>query len=148
MPHNDLRMQRIAEEVLLLAWHFGEIEYDDQHGRWVMLPRFPLPPRIGRPDCALLIKLPLEYPAVPPHGVFVDRDLPLDQHYFPAGSRFNPHSREGWAWLCLHAKEDDPSAWQPAARAADGDNLLVLLALVRALLDREMRAGAGEATWA
>jgi hypothetical protein len=130
-----LRQRWIAEEALILALGFGEIDYDEQDGRWVMLPRFPISRRLGRPSCALLIKLPPAYPAVPPFGVFVDRDLPLDLHYFPESGTLNPHAQHGWAWLCLHAAEHDKRAWRPGVSPQSGDNLLVLLTLVRALLD-------------
>jgi len=130
-----LRRQRIAEEVLLLALHFGEVEFDELAGQWVMLPHFPVSPRLGRVSSALLIKLPGAYPAVAPFGVYVDRDLPLDAHYFPDAGDLNPLAHNGWAWLCLHTPKGASSAWRPGASIADGDNLLTLLILVRALLD-------------
>lgn len=137
---DHLRWRWIEEEVLMLALRFGEVEYDRPDGRWLMLPRFPLSRRFDRPDCALLVKLPLAYPAVPPFGVYVDRDLPLDEHFFPDAGNLNPHAADGWAWLCLHAREGVRDAWRPGARPTDGDNLLVLLVLVRALLDGAARA--------
>ena len=136
---DHLRRRWVEDEVCRLALRFGEVEYDERAGSWVMLPRFPLGPRLGRPDCALLIELPPAYPAIPPYGVYVDRDLPLDDHYFPQDGDLNPHAHEGWAWLCLHARRGDSGAWRPGARVPDGDNLLVLLVLVRALLDGAAR---------
>ncbi len=109
-----------------------------------MLPRFPLAPGFGRANCALLVELPAAYPAIPPDGVYLDHDLPLDDHYFPYASEFNPYARAGWGWLCLHARRGDIRAWRPGARVAEGDNLLILLVLARALLDETARRWAGE----
>lgn len=129
------RRQRVEEEVLLLGLHFGEVEYDDQKGSWIMLPRFPLSRRFDRADCAVLIKLPMAYPAIPPFGLFVDSNLPLHSHYFADGGKLNPYADQGWAWLCMHARQGDTRSWRPGPSAAQGDNLLVLLVLARALLD-------------
>jgi hypothetical protein len=104
-----------------------------------MLPRFPIAARLGRPTCAVLIKLPPAYPSVPPYGVFIDRDLRLGDHYYPEASRYNQHAGDGWAWLCLHPHANDTTAWQPGRSVAEGDNLLVLLMLVRAMLDEQAR---------
>lgn len=138
-----LRQRWVEEEACRLALHFGEVEYDECDGSWVMLPHFPLAPGLGRAATALLVELPAAYPAIPPDGVYVDRDLPLDDHYFPQASEFNPYAREGWAWLCLHARRGDKAAWRPGARVGAGDNLLVLLVLARALLDESARRWAG-----
>jgi hypothetical protein len=134
-----LRLRRVEDEALLLGLHFGEVEYDDQAGSWIMLPRFPLSPRFDRKSCAMLIELPAAYPAVPPFGVFVDCDLTLLDHYFPDAGTLNPHANQGWAWLCLHARRGDIGSWRPSARVIEGDNLLILLVLARALLDEAVR---------
>jgi hypothetical protein len=120
MRRDHLRERWIIEEVLLLALHFGEVEYDDVAGGWIMLPRFPISPRLGRDNCALLIKLPPTYPSISPHGVFVDRDLNLSGHYFPDADNYNEHADDGWAWLCLHAPGEDPATWQPSAPMSSG----------------------------
>jgi Prokaryotic E2 family E len=139
MQCDYLRDRWIEDEVLQLALRFGEIDFDERAKSWIMLPRFPIAPRLGRASCAVLIKLPAAYPSVPPYGVFIDRDLELDDHYYPESGGFNQHADQGWAWLCLHPHAKDTTAWQPGRSVAEGDNLLILLVLVRAMLDEHAR---------
>jgi hypothetical protein len=139
MRRDTMRDRWVDDEVVQLALYFGEVEFDDQARSWIMVPRFPIASRLGRTDCAVLIKLPPVYPAVPPYGIFVDQDLELLEHYYPEATDYNEYAEAGWAWFCLHPRAKDTTTWQPGRSVAEGDNLLVLLALVRAMLDEQAR---------
>jgi hypothetical protein len=132
---DHLRQRRIEDEVYLLALQYREVNYDDKHGHWVMIPRFPLPAGLGRLSCALLIEVPQSYPTVPPRGVYLDRDLDIGEHFFADPGHLNHYADKGWAWLCLHEADGQHSSWRPGQHAASGDNLLVMLLLVHAMLD-------------
>lgn len=67
--------QWVYREAWLLARQFGTVEYDDEDGRWVHIPRFPLPAGWDRPTTGLLLVLPNGYPHVPPDGFYMDRFL-------------------------------------------------------------------------
>lgn len=130
-----IRQRRVAEEALLLALHFHDVDFDDRDARWVMIRRFPLPPGLCRPVCALLFALPPAYPSVPPRGVFLDRDLGLPLHFLPERGPSNPYADDGWGWLCLLQDREQQGSWSPRRTITGGDNLLVLATLVRALID-------------
>jgi hypothetical protein len=135
----DRRKRRIYQEIILLAQRFEAINYDDVDFEWVHIPRFELPPGLGRPYTQLLILLPAGYPAIPPDGFYLDKRLPLSSHYFQDRSH-NPLSHKGWAWYCIHTQK---ASWTPRASILDGDNLLTYVELIRAVLTAAAR---GEAT--
>jgi hypothetical protein len=134
MAQLDLRRRRLEAEVAFLEPIYGPIEYDLESWRWLMVLQFPLPPGLQRPYSAVLIDLPRAYPAVAPHGVYLDRDLPLNDHFFAHSIELEEYHQQGWAWLCLHEERHHSSSWHPAAKAADGDNLYSILLLVSAML--------------
>ena len=139
---NSMRLQRIIQEVMLLARENGMVEYDEEDGRWVHLPDFSLPDGWDRATTGMLLVLPDGYPHIPPDGFYVDRflrtrsGLRLD-HYFEDLSQYNPYAAQGWAWFCIHLKN---GSWRPAASIEDGDSLFTLTALIRAILTEVVSA--------
>jgi hypothetical protein len=134
MSHS--RLQRVYQEALLLARQFGVVDYDDEDGRWVQIPRFPLPLGWDRRTTGLLLVLPSGYPHVPPDGFYIDRFLRTRngqrvEHYFEREGSHNPYTDQGWGWFCIHL---DRGAWRPTGDVFHGDNLLKLTALIRAIL--------------
>jgi hypothetical protein len=128
--------QWVYREACLLARQFGTVEYDDEDGRWVEIPHFPLPAGWDRPATGLLLVLPNGYPHVPPDGFYMDRCLRIRRgqkvgHYFEEGGIHNPYAAKGWAWFCIHP---DREAWYPTSDLVSGDNLFKLVALIRAIL--------------
>lgn len=134
MSHSQV--QRVYQEALLLARQFGVVDYDDEDGRWVYIPHFPLPVGWDRRTTGLLLVLPSGYPHMPPDGFYIDRFLRTRNgqqvdHYFEERSRHNPYAGKGWGWFCIHL---DRGAWRPTGDVLHGDNLLKLTALIRAIL--------------
>jgi hypothetical protein len=130
------RARRVLQEAVLLARHFGVVDYDDEDGSWLHIAHFGLPVGWDRPSTALLIELPPAYPHVPPDGFYLDRLLrtALGQsvdHYFENPGAYNRHADRGWAWFCIHLNR---GTWRPRADVAGGDNLLKLTVLIRAIL--------------
>lgn len=133
---NRSRVQRVYQEALLLARHFGVVDYDDEDGLWVHIPCFPLPVGWDRQTTGLLLELPGGYPHVPPNGFYIDRLLRTASgrqvsHYFEERGRFNPYADKGWGWFCIHLER---GSWRPTGSVLHGDNLLKLTALIRAIL--------------
>jgi hypothetical protein len=133
---SHFRVRRVYQEALLLAQEFGVVDYDDEDGRWVHIPHFPLPVGWDRQYTGLLLELPSGYPHIPPDGFFIDRFLRTAaglrvEHYFEERGSYNPHADKGWGWFCIHL---DRRAWQPMSDVYQGDNLLKLAALIRAIL--------------
>jgi hypothetical protein len=130
------RVQRVHQEALLLARQFGVVDYDDEDGRWVHIPRFPLPTGWDRPTTDLLLVLPSGYPHVPPDGFYIDRFIRTSSgqrvdHYFEERGTYNPYAEKGWGWFCIHLEQ---GSWCPTGDVLRGDNLLKLTALIRAIL--------------
>jgi len=135
------RVQRVYQEALLLARQFGIVDYDDEDGRWVHIPAFPLPEGWDRRTTGLLLVLPDGYPHIPPDGFYIDRFLRTRSgrrvsHYFEERSGYNPYVDKGWGWFCIHL---DHRAWRPTGDVTSGDNLLKLAALIRAILTEVAR---------
>ncbi len=134
MSHS--RVQRIIQEALLLAKQFNVVEYDDEDGRWVHVPQFPLPAGWDRQTTGLLLILPNGYPHVPPNGFYIDRFLRTCSggridHYFEQEGSYNPFANQGWGWFCVHLNQ---GIWRPTGNVLYGDNLAKLAALIRAIL--------------
>lgn len=130
------RKDRVYQEALLLARHFGEVEYDEEDGQWLYVPHFSLPAGWDRPATGLMWVLPGSYPHLPPDGFYIDRYLRTHRgqrigHYFEERGTYNPYADKGWAWFCIHLER---GAWRPAADVMRGDSLLKLAALIRAIL--------------
>ena len=133
---NRTQARRVYQEALLLARHFGTVDYDDEDGRWVQIPHFPLPSGWDRAVTALLLDLPSGYPHVPPDGFYIDRFLRTRRgqridHYFEERGTYNPYADKGWGWFCIHPNR---GAWRPTSDLIGGDNLFKLTALIRAIL--------------
>jgi hypothetical protein len=128
--------QRVYREAVLMARQFGTVEYDDEDGRWVHIPRFPLPEGWDRATTALMLVLPSGYPHVPPNGFYIDRFLRTQRgrridHYFEERGGYNPYADKGWGWFCIHLRQ---RAWRPTGNVVGGDNLLKLTLLIGAIL--------------
>jgi hypothetical protein len=133
---NSSRRDRVYREALLLARQFGEVEYDEEDGQWLCVPRFPLPAGWDRRTTGLMWVLPGSYPHLPPDGFYIDRFLRTHRgrrigHYFEERGAYNPYADKGWAWFCIHL---DRGAWRPTGNVMPGDSLLKLTALIRAIL--------------
>jgi hypothetical protein len=139
------RMQRVYQEVLLLAQQFGVVDYDNEDGRWIHIPDFELPVGWDQQKTGLLLVLPSGYPHVPPNGFYIDRFLRTCDghrvsHYFEEQGDYNPYADRGWGWFCIHL---DQGAWRPTSDVLCGDNLLKLAALIRAILTEVAARHAG-----
>src|SRR3989442_477990 len=70
------RKLRIECEILMIAPRFadrGGIDYDEENGDWMRIPRFALPDRWQDRWAQLLIVFPQTYPVSPPLGFYLDK---------------------------------------------------------------------------
>lgn len=116
------RKQRIAIEIATLALHYGEIEFDDEDGTWVLIRSFPLPHGIEPGFTPLLITLPIVYPMLPPSRFFISPGLPIKDHYYEA----NALRDKNYAWYCLHLE----NGWNESSDIWSGDNLMTVTAAI------------------
>lgn len=125
---NRLRMKRLKQEVLALAVQYGEVQWDDKTGSWIIIRWFPLPKGLGKPITRLLITLPSGYPIVPPnhYDFYMEKGLHLQHHYYEYGHK---RDNEDWAWFCLEIE-----GWRPSSQIWNGDNLLTLMEMVTVAL--------------
>jgi hypothetical protein len=145
--------ERLKAEVSLAAATFSRSERvtvtSGRRGAWVIVMDFPLPRGYSRTVSDLAIRLPDDYPNVPPDGFFLDGGLELMgggiPHYFEAQGPFVmgwtvpplPNRRdEKWAWACLHIRQ-----WRPAANAVRGDCLVTVCRLAGDALVRWAKKG-------
>lgn len=68
---------RIEKELTLLRERYPDLEYREE-GRWVRVPRYPLPPGWNRAATDVAFQIPPAFPGTPPYGIYV-----------PAGLTFN-----------------------------------------------------------
>jgi hypothetical protein len=126
------RLQRIYEEVLTLSRRFGQVDWDDEAGLWVLIHKLPLPPQYKKRFTACLIELAPTYPETPPSYTHVDPDLDItNSHYHDAHLK-----SKGYKWLCAHLQ-----SWHPADPWPKGDNLITIVASVRQQLNLIKPAG-------
>jgi hypothetical protein len=139
------RKKRVQQEIALLRREGYRVAWDDDEGSWVVIWDFQLPAGLGRPTTHLLLRVPDDYPTVPPYGIHVDPGLQLPAHYFQyKGMHYPQREKEagekGWAWYCFKAF-GHRGGWSPSARAAEADNLLRYLRLTRLLMEASVRHG-------
>jgi hypothetical protein len=141
-PPRDARRDRIGREVLLVAPRFardGGVWFDEEHGNWLRIPRYPLPSRWAVRSAQLLILFPSEYPLTPPIGFYLDRGLPLrgdyhDPYFIGFGAHGAPDLRgQHWYWYCLRILDH---AWRASSDYRQSDNLVSYLAIVDDALAR------------
>ncbi len=121
------RMGRLQQEVLALALHYGEVDFDDDEGTWVVVRHFPLPAFLRRAHSGLLFKLDVAYPEIPPYGAYLDRGLRLHAYYHDDTSDL---AAMGWAWFCCHFE----NGWRAKPDVWSGDNLMTAAAALSAAL--------------
>jgi Prokaryotic E2 family E len=122
----SLRATRVDREVAILLRWFDRVDYDDVARDWVLVHDYPLPEGFNKPSTPVLMLIPVDYPQVPPDGLFIDRGLNIPGHYFQGHGGRNPFGDKDWAWLCAHLAR---RGWQPSADVTNGDNLLTLMGL-------------------
>jgi hypothetical protein len=132
------RKRRVQQEVALLKRAGYKVAWDDEEGSWVVIWNLALPDGLGRATTNLLLRIPDDYPAVPPYGIHVDPGLTLPSHYFQyRGMHYPEREREagqkGWAWYCFKAA-GHRGGWEPSAQPAEADNLVRYIHLTRLLL--------------
>ncbi len=117
------REERIESEILMIAPRFSEnggegIIYDEEHGDWLIIPRYPLPERWRARWCKLLILFPEAYPQTPPIGFYLNKRFRLrsgeeDEHLVGKGYYEAPDlTEQGWYWNSVRIQE---GGWQPLA---------------------------------
>jgi hypothetical protein len=153
-------VQRVKEEVQLMrvdlgaaAIEVGEVIVADKQyvgvivsGLRVNAQRFS-----GIKEVKALLLLPLDYPRVPPLGVYLNRPHKLQSvtQHGVGGRHFTGkglHGAEsiqvrGWYWYChalgaWHAGATQQH-WLPKARSADGHNLATVLTAARVSLHED-----------
>jgi hypothetical protein len=136
------RVERILNEVAILAVAYGAVEFDEKAFSWVYIPRFPLPKGWNKRSTELLIELPPTYPWTPPTAFHMDKGLRRYgrsvAHYFEERD-MSRYSRKGWAYFCLHVKECGRGGWNPTDSVIKGDNLLKYTELIRTVLTKPPR---------
>lgn len=121
------RSNRIWEEIQLVGLWF-HLDYDTDNFSWIRILNFPLRNRPEHPATDILLKIPYQYPVVPPEHFFLDRHLNLGSHY---SNSFNELGHKGWAQYCLHL-----DGWKPSSRnILDGDSLITVLECIKTILD-------------
>lgn len=143
--HVDRRKARIDNEVVMIAPRFaqtGGILYDEEHGDWLIIPRYPLPARWQQRWCKLLIVFPSAYPDTPPIGFYLNRHFQLkgggaDGHFTGQAYHGAPNlTGHGWYWYCVQIPPGS-GGWTPSADHRQTDNLWTLLNMVRESLSND-----------
>jgi len=84
--------ERIERELAMLRQRHADLEYREE-GRWVRIPRYPLPPGWNRETTDVAFPIPPAFPGVPPYGIYV-----------PAGLTFNGNRPDNYT---------EPASTQP-----------------------------------
>ena len=130
---------RVHQEVELLRARYSNLAHGPSH-EWVLFQDWVLP--VGRFQQArtkLCFRIPVGYPQTGPDNFFVDVGLRLADGSVPPAFNLNSASSSGpapvagnWGWFSWH-----PQTWRPAAKASNGDNLLVFAAGIQMCLRGE-----------
>lgn len=139
------RKARIEQEVFMIAPRFSErggVYFDEEHGDWLIIPKYPLPERWHERWCQLLIVFPPTYPVSAPLGFYLNKNFRLtggdrDPHLVGFGAHGADDLRSaGWFWYCVQTT-GGPGGWQPSADSREPDNLWTFLTLVREVLTND-----------
>ena len=112
--------ERINQELALLRSRYPDLEYRSE-GRWVRLPRYPLPPGWSRSETDVAFQIPTQYPGNPPYGFCVPAGLTFGGQR-PSNSSDNNSPPFGGAWLLFSWQPD--GGWVPTTDLRAGHNLL------------------------
>lgn len=116
------------QNIKLLAYLMPQstISFDDEHGTWIRIERFPLPDNFAQYSSTLLLLLPgIDSPisAMPRHFYMdqhlVSRTGGMLAHMF---DRAGDISELGYAWYCLHLQR-----WNPSPNVTEGDNFATIV---------------------
>ncbi len=106
------RLELLDNQICELAYHFGAVSFDTSPERgWVIIEDFPLPRGFNCKSCPLLIRLPNEYPDLPPMYFAIpaavrDRNGRID--YRTGSSRDQQNLQaSGWRQFCYTIKSWD-----------------------------------------
>src|SRR5262249_27422006 len=120
----NARKERIENEVIMIAPRFAErggVDFDEENGDWLRIPRFALPERWHDRWPQLLIASPKTYPVSPPLGFYLDRHFPLagggrDPHLTGSAHHGAPTLLEqGWHWYCVQTLSSANGGWRATA---------------------------------
>jgi hypothetical protein len=146
-PRSELSKIIITEQVYDVAenWFPDGVDFDEKNCDWIIFPRYELPKNwhhIAKVT-PLMIVFPSAYPAVPPVGFYLHKNLKEspDGHLFQKAyhQACQLPVKKGWQWYCVYVNK---GAWQPCPvkRSMDwknGDNLYTYLMLCREALESE-----------
>lgn len=121
-------MNRIDQELALLRRYHPDLEYREE-GRWVLLPRYPVPGEWTRAEADVCFQIQVAHPGQAPYGFFAPMDLELKSG--AAIQRATPSSAEPpfpgqwrkFSWT--------PPDWRPTADLQSGSNLFNYAATFR-----------------
>ncbi len=122
--------ERVDQELELLGKDYPSLEYREE-GRWVRIPKYPLPTGVWNlEETEVSFQIPEGYPGQPPYGFYVPDGLLVKatdrppNNYGPAQTPF-PGTWGKFSWA--------PENWRPSADVASGSNLLNF---VRSFMER------------
>ena len=111
---------RIDHELRLLRTRWPELQYDDP-GRWVFLPRYPLPAGWNRGVTDVVFQIQVNHPGAAPYGFLTPSGL-LFNNQVPTNYQDpapTPPTFSGrWGFFSW-----SPEDWQPHADVSVGSNL-------------------------
>jgi hypothetical protein len=61
---------RVDQEIEMLGARFADLEYRVD-GKWIRIPKYPLPSGWGVSETQLAFAIPVQYPGGPPYGIYV-----------------------------------------------------------------------------
>lgn len=137
---------RLGIEVAALADALPDhvtIITDQPRYSYILISNLPLPPQYAPQETNVLVKLPDQYPAIPPgrspsSGIFVSGGLvhngiPMEcgrhQYHWLCGHNPEEMKHKNWAWWCFSKFED----WQP-----ERDSLIKILVVLGETLYRPL----------
>lgn len=106
--------ERIEAEIDLLLTRYPDLEFRAD-GRWVHIPRYPLPPGWGAADTRIAFQIPAQYPGTPPYGFYVPVGLAFNGQR-PNNCTENNAPPFGGLWMLF--------SWQPEAQWVASADLL------------------------
>jgi hypothetical protein len=140
------RTERIRQEILMVAPNFTKhegVEFDEENCDWLMIPKYPLPEKLGARWSKLLIIFPNAYPITPPIGFYLNRKFRLkdggtDSHLIGSGHHGAADLQaQGWFWYCVRLNTGTRGGWRPSPDYREPDNLFTFLATAREVLTND-----------
>lgn len=114
---------RIAQELAMLRQRWPDLVYTEA-GRWVRIPRYPLPAGWSLGTTDVVFQIVVAYPGTPPYGIYTPAGLAFrgvrpDNYAEPAPT---PPPFPG-TWGIFSWSPAD-GAWKPTADILSGPNLV------------------------